>query len=36
MRSIDFTDSVNAAIQGDMNAFEFLYNQTYYLSLIHI
>lgn len=30
MRSIDFTDSVNAAIQGDMNAFEFLYNQTYY------
>lgn len=30
MRSIDFTDSVNATIQGDMNAFEFLYNQTYY------
>ena len=30
MRSIDFTDSVNAAIQGNMNAFEFLYNQTYY------
>ena len=34
MRNIDFTDSINAVIQGDMDAFEYLYNQTYsYLRL---